>query len=110
MTRKYQQALDRLNSFKKRYGGKIVTIIGKANRFIFLNLTDGMVAGLPQPATINGNKVWSVPILLSAKLGIAAEIGVIFIDDETPEVIGATDSEIVMQNAEAFAYEETELA
>lgn len=110
MTRKYQQALDRLNSFKKLYGERIVAIIGKANRFIFLNLTDGMVAGLPQPATMNGHKVWIVPILLSAKTGIASEVGVIFIDDETHEVSGATDREIVMQNAETFIYEETEMA
>jgi len=28
-----------------------------------MNLTNAMVAGLPQPANMNGKKIWSVPIL-----------------------------------------------
>ena len=75
-----------------------------------MNLTDAMVAGLPQPANLNGKKIWSVPILLSSKATIATEIGVIFIDDENQQVIGATDNSLVMQNAETLLYEQAEVA
>ena len=110
MEHKYQRALDLLNKFKMLYGEKIVKIIGIANHYIFMNLTDAMVAGLPQPANMNGKKIWSIPILLSSKLAVSTEIGVIFIDDATQEVIGATDSSIVMQNAETLLYERFEVA
>ena len=109
MDSKYQQALDLLNSFKRLYGGKVVKIMGLANQHIFLTLSDGMTAGVPQPANMNGKKIWSVPILLSSNKNTATEIGVIFIDDETQRIIGVTDRETVMQNAEALIYEETEM-
>jgi len=110
MDLKYQLALDRLNSFKKLYGDQIVKIIGKANHYIFINLTDAMVAGVPQPANINEKKIWSVPIVLTSRATAPTEIGVIFIDDKTQEVIGATDTPTVMQNAEALIYEIAEVA
>ena len=102
MNAKYQRALDLLNSFKTRYGEKIVKIIAIANHYIFMNLTDAMVAGLPQPAILDGKKIWSIPILLSSRVGISTEIGVIFIEDETQEIIGATENSVVMQNAESL--------
>jgi len=109
MEQKYQRALDLLNSFKRFYGEKIVRIIGAANHYIFMHLTDSMVAGLPQPANINGKKIWSVPILLSSNVAISTEIGVIFVDDETQKIIGATDNSIVMKNAETLLYEKTDV-
>ncbi|MBC8183603.1 hypothetical protein H8E88_21130 [candidate division KSB1 bacterium] len=109
MDSKYQRALDQLNSFKRLYGSKVVKIMGIANQHIFLTLTDGMTAGVPQPANMNGKKIWSVPILLSSNKNSATEIGVIFIDDETKKIIGATDRETVMQNAFTLNYEETEM-
>lgn len=69
-----------------------------------------MVAGLPQPATIDGKKIWSVPILLASTREVNTEIGVIFIDEETQEIIGATDTPIVMRNAEALIHEKIEVA
>jgi len=106
---KYQRALDRLNSFKRLYGEKVVKIMGIANQHIFLTLTDGMTAGVPQPVDMNGKKIWSVPILLASNKNITIEIGMIFIDDETLEISGVTDHETVMQNAETLIYEETEM-
>lgn len=109
MESKYQRALDRLNSFKRLYGGKVVKIMGIANQHIFLTLTDGMTAGVPQPVNMNGKKIWSVPILLSSDRTTPTEIGMIFIDDENYEIIGVTDRETVMQNAETLLYEATEM-
>ena len=110
MDSKYQLALDRLNSLKKLYGEHIVKIIAKTNHRIFINLTDAMVAGVPQPAMINEKKIWSVPIVLTSRGTAPTEIGVIFVDDETQEVIGATDTSTVMQDAEALIYETVEVA
>jgi hypothetical protein len=109
MDLKYEGALDRLNSFQRLYGAKVVKIIGVANQHIFLTLTDGMTAGIPQPANMYDQKIWSVPILLSSKQNTAIEIGVIFIDDKTKEIIGTTDRETVMQNADVLSYDESEM-
>jgi hypothetical protein len=107
---KYRKALETLNRYKQIYGEKITKIIGLANHYILLNLTDGLVAGLPQPAQINGDKVWSVPILLSAKYLHNEEVGVIFIDETRNEVLGATENSIIMRNIEMLMHDETELA
>ncbi len=109
MESKYQRAIDQLNIFKRLYGGKVVKIMGLANQHIFLTLTDGMTAGVPQPANTNGKKIWSVPILLSSNKKTNTQIGVIFIDDETLEIIGVTDRKTVIQNAETLIYEEAEM-
>jgi len=110
MKSKYTRAAEQLDRYKRLYGDSIVKVIGKANHHILMNLTAGMVAGLPQLAAIQNRKVWSVPILLAAKTGATGEIGVIFVDAENQEVLGATDSETVMLNAEMLINEKVELA
>jgi len=110
MKSKYKKAVEVLEFYQELYGEALVKIIGKANRHILINLTDGMVAGLPQPATLLSKKVWSVPILLTAKTGATGEVGVIFVDDETEEVLGATDPSTVMHNAEMLIDEKIEMA
>jgi len=64
---------------------------------------------VPQPANMNGMKIWSVPILLTSDNTTMTAIGVIFIDDEACEIIGVTDHETLMRNAETLIYEETEM-
>jgi len=110
MKSKYKKTAELLGFYQQLYGEAIVKIIGKANRHILMNLTDGMVAGLPQPATLLNKKVWSVPILLTAKTGATGEVGVIFIDDENHDVLGATDTSMVMHNAEMLINEKVEVA
>ena len=105
MKSKYKKAADRLGYYQQLYGDAIVKVIAKANHHILINLTDGMVAGVPQPATMHNRKVWSVPILLATKTGATGEVGVIFVDGDTHEVLGATDTPTVMHNAEMLVDE-----
>ena len=105
MKSKYEKAVDRLDHLQQLYGDAIIEVIGKANHHILMNLTDGLVAGVPQPAAIYDRKVWSVPILLSPKTGATGEVGVIFVDGDTHEVLGATDTPTVMHNAEMLVDE-----
>jgi hypothetical protein len=100
-----QKALARLHAYERQYGKKIIKIIGAANGHILMNLGDGMAAGKPIPVEMNGNRVWTLPIMLAPKCGGPVEVGSVFVDDRTIKVIGATDNKQIMRNVKAHSRE-----
>jgi hypothetical protein len=102
-----QKTLDRLHAYARRYGKKIIKIIGAANYHILMNFGDGMAAGKPIPVEMNGNRIWTLPIVLAPKCGGPAEVGSVFVDDKTFKVIGATANKQVMRNVKAHSREKT---
>jgi len=101
----HQNALNSLHRLEKRHGKKIIRIIGAANYHILMNFGDGMAAGSPMPVEMNEKRVWTVPIVLAPKCGGPAEIGSVVVDDETQDVIGATNKKLIMRNVGAVARE-----
>ena len=91
--------------FEKLYGSEGVKVFSIANGYISRDLTDGMVAGVPQRAVIDKKKLWVVPIILTKKAGGYAELGVILIDDQNHSILGATDRAEILQKAEMFVNE-----
>jgi hypothetical protein len=104
-----QKALDWLHVHERQYGKKIIKIIGAANYHILMNPGDGMAAGKPMPVEMNGNRVWTLPIVLAPKCGGPAEVGSVFVDDKTLNVIGATANKQVMRNVKAHSREKAAL-
>ena len=110
MRQSYQKALDTLHQYERLYGKKVIKIIGAANSHILLNLGDGMAAGKPVPVEMNGRRIWNLPIVLAPKCGGPAEVGSVFVDDQTLEVVGATDKKHVIRNIKALSREKAALA
>ena len=102
-----QQALIR---FEKLYGSEGVKVFSVANGYISRELTDGMVAGVPQRAVIEKKKLWVVPIILTKKAGGYGELGVILIDDQTHSILGTTDRTEIFQKAEMLVNEKAKAA
>jgi hypothetical protein len=103
------KALDWLHVYERQYGKKIIKIIGAANYHILMNFGDGMAAGKPIPVEMNGNRVWTLPIVLAPKCGGPAEVGSIFVDDKTLKIIGSTTNKQVMRNVKAHSREKAAL-
>ncbi|GEM_PF-2637721 len=110
MPRSYKKAADLLHKYERLYGGKILKIIGAANQHILMNWGDGLAAGKPMPVEMNGKRIWNLPIILAPKCGGPAEVGSIFIDDKSFQIVGATDIRQVARNMKAHAREKVALA
>ena len=99
---KYKMAERALMRFEKLYGPKVLKVFSSANGYISRELTDGMVAGVPQRAVLDQKNLWVVPIVMTKKAGGYCEIGTILIDDESHSILGATATSEVIQKAEVF--------
>ena len=110
MKHPHQNALKILHLLERRYGKKIIKIIGAANYHILMNFGDGMAPGSPMPVEMNERRIWTVPIVLAPKCGGPAEIGSVVIDDATQDVIGATNKKLIMRNVRAVAREKAAVA
>ena len=82
-TNKFKIAQEALSRFEKLYGAEVLKVFSVANGYIASELADGMVAGVPQRAVLDKQKLWAVPIILTKKAGGYGELGVIFIEDQT---------------------------
>jgi len=107
---KFKMAQQALNRFEKLYGEQVLKIFSVANGFISRELTDGMVAGVPQRAVLDQKKLWIVPIILTKKAGGYGEIGAIIIDDQTHSILGSSDKSEIMQKAEMLLDEKAKAA
>ena len=107
---KFKAAERALKRFEKLYGPEVLKVFSVANGYISRELTDGMVAGVPQRATLDGKKLWVVPVVLSKKVGVYREIGAILIDEKTHSILGTTARSEVLQRAEVLLNEETKAA
>jgi hypothetical protein len=107
---KFKMVQKALNRFEKLYGEQVMKIFSVANGFISRELTDGMVAGVPQRAVLDQKKLWIVPIILTKKAGGYGEIGAIIIDDQTHSILGSSDKSEIMQKAEMFVDEKAKAA
>lgn len=105
---KFKAAEKALKRFEKLYGSEFLKIFSVANRYISRELTDGMVAGVPQRAVLDGKYLWVVPIMLAKKAGVYGEIGAILIDDKTHSILGTTAKTEILQKAEVLLDEEAE--
>ncbi len=99
---KFKAAERALKRFEILYGPEILKVLAVANGYISRELTDGMVAGVPQKAALDGKKLWVVPIVLTKKSGIYGEIGAILIDDVTHAILGTTAKSEILQKAEVL--------
>lgn len=91
-----------LNAFEKLYGDEVRQVFRIANGHISRELTDGMIAGVPQKVLLEGKKIRVVPIILTPKAGGYGEIGSIIIDAIALNILGSTTRVEVLQNAEAL--------
>jgi hypothetical protein len=107
---KFKLAQQALICFEKLYGSKVLTVFSVANGYISRELTDGMVAGVPQRAALDEKKLWVVPIILTRKAGGYGELGVILIDDQTHSILGTTDKSEIFQKAEMLVNEKAKVA
>jgi len=107
---KFKAAERALKRFETLYGPEALKVFSVANGYISRELTDGMVAGVPQRTTLNGKNLWAVPIVLSKKAGVYGEIGAILIDDQTHSILGMTAKAEVLQKAEVLLGEEAQAA
>ncbi len=107
---KFKAAERALRRFGTIYGAEAVKVFSVANGYISRELTDGMVAGVPQRTTLDGKKIWAVPIILSKKTGVYGEIGAILIDDQTHSILGMSAKSEVLQKAEVLLGEEAQAA
>ncbi len=110
MPQSLHKALDTLQCYESLYGKRILKIIGAANQHILMNFGDGMAAGRPVPVNMNGRRIWNLSIVLAAKAGGPAEVGAVFVDDESLEVVGATESKQVLRNVKACSHAKLVLA
>ena len=99
---KFKMAEKALNRFEKLYGTEVIKVFSIANGYISRELTDGMVAGVPQRAVLDQKKLWVVPIVLTKKAGGYGEIGAILIDDQTHSILGTTAKSEILQKAEVL--------
>jgi len=107
---KYQLAEKALLRFEKIYGPDVMKVFSVANGNISKELTDGMVAGVPQKTTLQKKDIWVVPIVLTKKAGGYGEIGAILIDDINHCIMGATKKSEVFKRAEIYFDEKTKAA
>ncbi|MCU0645512.1 MAG: hypothetical protein MUC94_14805 [bacterium] len=107
---KFALAQKALNRFEKLYGEQVIKVFAVANGYISRELTDGMVAGVPQRAILDKKKLWVVPIILTKKAGGYSEIGAILIDDQTHSILGSTDKSEIIQKAEMILDEKAKAA
>lgn len=91
---KYKMAEKALMLFERLYGPKVQKVFAVANGYISRELTDGMVAGVPQQAVLEQKKIWVVPIVLTKKAGGYGEIGAILIDEQTYAILGTCTENI----------------
>jgi len=110
MRHSHPKALDLLHQYERLYGKKIIKIIGAANHYILMNLGDGMAAGKPVPVEMNGNRIWNLPIVLAPKCGGPAEVGSVFVDDKSLEVVGATNHKQVIRTVKTLTREKATVA
>ena len=99
---KFKMTEKALSRFEKLYGSEVMKVFSIANGYISQELTDGMVAGVPQRAVLDQKKLWVVPIVLTRKAGGYGEIGAILIDDQTHSILGTTAKADIMQQAEVL--------
>ena len=59
---KFKAAEKALKQYEKLYGAEFLKIFSVANGYISKELTDGMVAGVPQRAALEQKKLWVVPL------------------------------------------------
>lgn len=102
---KFKSAENALKQFEKLYGYVVRKVFSIANGYISRELTDGMIAGVPQRAVLDSKTIWVVPIVLTRKAGGYGEIGAIIIDDQTYSILGSTDKTEVFQKAEALFHD-----
>ena len=105
---KFQSAQIALERFEKLYGHEVLEVFSIANGFISRNLTDGMVAGVPQQVILEGKRIWVVPVIISKKTEMYGEIGAILIEDQTHKIVGTTDTSDILHQAEVLLCEETQ--
>ncbi len=87
---KFKAASKAIVRFEKLYGSDILEIFSVANGYISRELTDGMVAGVPQRVALDEKILWVVPIILAKKAGIYGENGAILTDNKTHSILGTT--------------------
>lgn len=109
-TDKFEAAKKALERFEKLYGQEVRTVFSVANGYISRELTDGMVAGVPQRAVLDKKSLWVVPIILAKKVGVYGEIGAILIEDKTHSILGSTTKSEILQKAEVLLGEEAQAA
>lgn len=107
---KFKMAEKALNRFEKLYGSEGIKIFSIANGYISRELTDGMIAGVPQRAILDQKKLWVVPILLTQKAGGYGEIGAILIDDQTHTILGTTARSEILKQAEVLLDENAQIS
>ncbi|MBC8181705.1 hypothetical protein H8E88_11345 [candidate division KSB1 bacterium] len=107
---KYQLAEKTLVRYEKLYGPNFRKVFSVANGYISRELTDGMVAGIPQKTLLKQKELWVVPIVLTKKAGGYGEIGAILIDDLSHAIVGASAKEEVLQKAELLFNEKAKAA
>lgn len=90
-------ALATLQRYESLYGKRILKIIGAANQHILMHLGNGMAAGKPVPVNMNGRRIWNPSIVVAAKAAGPAEVGAVLVDDESLEVVGATESKQLLR-------------
>jgi len=106
---KFQMAEKALKRFESFYGEEVIKVFSAANGYISRELTDGMVAGVPQRAVLDQKRLWVVPIVLTKKAGGYGEIGTILIDDKTHSILGTTAKSEVLQKAEILFDEDAKV-
>lgn len=99
---KFEAAENALRRFEKLYGAEFMKIFSVANGYISKELTDSMVAGVPQRAVLEQKRLWVVPIILTKKTGVYGEIGTILIDEKTRSILGMTTKSEILQKAEVW--------
>ena len=107
---KFKAADRALERFQKLYGTEVLKVFSTANGYIANELTDGMIAGVPQRAVLEGKQLWVVPIVLAPKAGVYGEIGAILMEDKTHSILGVTAKSEVLQKAEVLLGEEAKAA
>ena len=107
---KFKMAQNALNRFEKLYCSEGLKVFSAANGYNSRELTDGMVAGVPQRAVLDQKKLWVVPIILTKKAGGYGELGVILIKDHTLSILGSTDRSEIFQKAEMLVDEKANAA
>lgn len=107
---KFKKAAATLLKYEKFYGPRLMEIFSIANGYIARELTDGMVAGVPQRTVMGPDQLWVVPIILTQKAGGYGEIGALIIDELTGKVKGITEKNEIFQKAELLHAEKAQAA
>ena len=109
-TDKFEAADRALKRFEKLYGSEVIKVFSIANGYISRELTDGMIAGVPQRTILDKKNLWVVPIILSKKTGVYGEIGALLIEETTHSILGTTAKSEILQKAEALLSEKAKAA